>query len=720
VLAAPERGAARPRALPPWIILVAALVVTVAAAWVIAENARVRDRVRFERAAQSARERVAARIDVYVALLRGAAGLVAVEPRLSRADFEAYARRLDVRGHYPGIQGVGLSLRVPASEVPALEARMRAEGVSEFRVRPESPRDEYHVITFLAPLDRRNRVALGFDMFTEPVRREAMARARDAAEPALSGRVTLVQEIDARRQAGFLIYVPIYRGGVVPETVAARRDSLAGFVYAPFRADDLFAGIFGSRQAPEVELRIYDGRVAAPDRLLHDSHALGGRPFQPPAELVDTLGLEVAGRRWTMVVTPTAAFAGGLRASSAPAVFALGLLVSLALYGIARTRQRAGEAVAEARDLLGRVLEQAPVAICVLRGPDHVFEVANPFYRRLLAADDPIGRPLRDVVPEAEEQGFVAALDRVYASGTPWVGHAVELSYDRAGRGVREPAYFNVLYYPFEDEDGATTGVIAVAAEVTAEVLARHDAELARHEAERANQAKSEFLAAMSHELRTPLNAIGGHVQLIEMGIHGPVTDAQREALARVQRSGSHLLSLINDVLNFAKLEAGRVEYEICDVPLADVAADVVPMVEPQFAAKGLTCRTDVRADALAHADPEKVRQILLNLLSNAVKFTEHGGVTVDAPECPDADGMVSLRVADTGVGIPRDKQAAIFDPFVQVHRRLSNSTEGTGLGLAISRDLARGMGGELTVESAPGEGSRFTLTLPRGGAARD
>jgi PAS domain S-box-containing protein len=256
-----------------------------------------------------------------------------------------------------------------------------------------------------------------------------------------------------------------------------------------------------------------------------------------------------------------------------------------------------------------------------------------------------------------------------------------------------------------------------------AEVRARKEVEQAltvaqeaRAEAERANRVKSQFLASMSHELRTPLNAIQGHVQLLEMGLRGPVTPEQRETLERVQRSQRALQSLINDVLNFARLEAGRVEYHTKSVLVGALVTDVLQMIDPQLATKRLTARADIAPDVCVSADPEKLQQILLNLLSNAIKFTLPGGrITIDTGHRAELSrGLVMLRVADTGVGIARAKQESIFDPFVQVQHEHAVST-GIGLGLAISRDLARGMGGDLRVRSTEGEGSVFTLTLPRG-----
>ncbi|HSK19958.1 MAG TPA: ATP-binding protein [Longimicrobiales bacterium] len=234
----------------------------------------------------------------------------------------------------------------------------------------------------------------------------------------------------------------------------------------------------------------------------------------------------------------------------------------------------------------------------------------------------------------------------------------------------------------------------------------------ARAEAERANRAKSEFLAVMSHELRTPLNAIAGYIELIDMGIRGPVTAQQHEDLGRVQASQRHLLGLINEVLNYARLETGTVHYEVGDMRVRDVISAAEALVAPQAQARDLDLVvTPCPPEIIARADIEKVRQILVNLLSNAVKFTDRGG-RIEL-SCSASDDAVNIVVADNGVGIPPDQLNRIFDPFVQVRSDLTRTAEGTGLGLAISRDLARAMGGDLSAQSTAGEGSVFTVTLP-------
>jgi signal transduction histidine kinase len=238
-------------------------------------------------------------------------------------------------------------------------------------------------------------------------------------------------------------------------------------------------------------------------------------------------------------------------------------------------------------------------------------------------------------------------------------------------------------------------------------------ADAARAAAEQANKAKSEFLANMSHELRTPLNAIGGYTDLLIEGIRGPLTPAQLADLDRVKRNQRYLLGLINDILNFAKLEAGRVQFTPKAVSMNEALGQLAPLVTPQLQQKEL--RYEYRCcdqSYTAYVDPERLQQILLNLLSNAIKFTPPKGEIV--VECCSTSTHMEVRVHDSGVGIPGDKLEQIFEPFVQLDRGQPSGNVGTGLGLSISRDLARAMNGDLRATSSVGKGSTFVLTLPR------
>jgi signal transduction histidine kinase len=242
----------------------------------------------------------------------------------------------------------------------------------------------------------------------------------------------------------------------------------------------------------------------------------------------------------------------------------------------------------------------------------------------------------------------------------------------------------------------------------------REQSRAAQEAAETANRAKSDFLAAMSHELRTPLNAIGGYTELMEMGLRGPVTSEQKKDLMRIRNSQQHLLGLVGRILDLSRIERGEVVYERVSIAIDPLLVGLEDLVLPQANAKQQTLdyRPD-ETDLVVVADREKLRQIVINLLSNAIRHSPPGAaITIGAHRTGKGVGII---VADSGPGIPLDQQEAIFEPFVQLDRSFSGSVEGVGLGLAISRDLARGMGGDLTVESAPGEGARFMLTLPAG-----
>jgi PAS domain S-box-containing protein len=262
---------------------------------------------------------------------------------------------------------------------------------------------------------------------------------------------------------------------------------------------------------------------------------------------------------------------------------------------------------------------------------------------------------------------------------------------------------------------------------------ARAEAEAARVAAEAASRAKSEFLATMSHELRTPLNAIGGYTQLLELGVAGPTTPEQRNYLERLSASGQHLLRLVNDVLDLAKVDAGELTVAREPATSEDAVTAALDLVRPQAVERGVRLADGNPEVTTPYVgDAHRVRQILVNLLANAVKFTEPGGAVavtcgrVDhAPPAARVDGAgpwAYVRVEDTGVGIAPEAQAAVFEPFRQVESEANGvytrTKGGTGLGLAISRRLARLMGGDLTLESRPGTGSAFTLWLPSPGGA--
>ena len=265
----------------------------------------------------------------------------------------------------------------------------------------------------------------------------------------------------------------------------------------------------------------------------------------------------------------------------------------------------------------------------------------------------------------------------------------------------------------FDESDRTLVLAIAQQAGLALERARLYEtAEHSRVRADEANLAKTQFLTTISHELRTPLNAIAGYADLLSLALYGPVTQAQMEALDRIKRSQRHLLNLIDDMLNFAKIDSGHVEVKLGSVDVAKVCQEVETLVEPQMRAKDL--QFEVRCDEglVVHANDERLIQVLVNLIGNAIKFTPRGGrIAVVATHSGDR-GIIEVH--DTGIGIAVEKLDRIFEPFVQLDRSLTSGQEGAGLGLAISRELVRLMKGELTVKSTRGVGSVFSVALPR------
>ncbi|MFB3853721.1 MAG: CHASE domain-containing protein [Vicinamibacterales bacterium] len=334
------------RPLVPFTVLALGLVATAVTAYFSHSTGLAKDRSRFEAEVASVRDTVVTRIDTYIALLRAGAGLFAGSSEVTREEFRAFVDRLELRTRYPGIQGIGFSVRVPAANLAQMVRAIRSEGMPGFSVWPAYERPFYYPIVYLEPMDRRNQAAIGYDMFTEPVRREAMDRAARRAFAAASGRVRLVQEIDREVQPGFLIYVPVYSTGLPPAGEAARLQTLRGFIYSPFRAGDFLESVLGGTEHELLHVHVYDGLEEKREALLFETEGPG----------IDSGGLEakvtvdVAGRPWLLAFWSRPGFEAASERRLVPAIIGLGTGVSLLLFLATMVEARArsdAERVAE-------------------------------------------------------------------------------------------------------------------------------------------------------------------------------------------------------------------------------------------------------------------------------------------------------------------------------------------------------------------------------------
>jgi signal transduction histidine kinase len=414
-------------------------------------------------------------------------------------------------------------------------------------------------------------------------------------------------------------------------------------------------------------------------------------------------------------VAPAAASAARLRVPAVAVAVRL-LLGALRERDTAQTAARLAEIARHVARIVGELSASLDerVILEVMRG------VTLP--RRgthcLVELIEPDGSQRRPLMPLEASSVALSDAGRGLQLAVPFTVPAAVVTID-------DDAHGEMIFVRHADSPDFSADEIAMAVEITAHcAMALGHARLyaravaSRITADEANRLKSSFLASMSHELRTPLNAIAGFVELIDMGLHGPVTDQQHDSLRRIRTNQQHLLVLITEILDFARIDGGRARCREDDVPMANVIADVEQMLGAMAQAKGLPLHVPrVDPDVAAWADADRVRQILMNLVMNAVKYSPpNAGPVSIASEA--RNDTVLIVVEDHGRGIPADQLMSIFEPFVQLDSGRLDRQGGVGLGLAISRQLARAMNGSLEVDSTVGRGTRFTLSLPRARSA--
>ncbi|HVS11625.1 MAG TPA: CHASE domain-containing protein [Planctomycetota bacterium] len=383
------------------LVLVSGLLLTGVSTYLFSYAVQAKDLERFQAASTSLGYRVRDQLNTCVALLRSSAGLFAVESGdVTRQEFHDFVSGMDLRSSYPGILGIGVSLRVDPADRAGLVERMVAQGIEDFHVWPGATSEELHATVYLEPLSELNRKAIGYNMHSDETHREAMDRARDSGRPAASGRVKLVQEAaEPRQQAGFLIYVPVYRAGRTPETVDERRRELLGFVYSPFRADDFFEGIIAHEARPRVLPVVYDGEKQEPAARLYPSRAEDLAPAGYRPRLESSAAFDAVGRRWSLQVRTSPNFERASGRWMVLPFLVAGIAISLALFvstlseGRARVRAEvaARELARSQRELSeqARVLEiqnRIGIALSAELDPDRLMNSVTEAARELTGA----------------------------------------------------------------------------------------------------------------------------------------------------------------------------------------------------------------------------------------------------------------------------------------------------------------------------------------------
>ncbi|MEW5832948.1 MAG: CHASE domain-containing protein [Campylobacterota bacterium] len=825
-------------------VLAAGIALSVAAFRYEQENAKEKERLRFETVTKQATLLITTRMDAYRHILYAGAGLYSASDNVERSEWRTFVDMLRIERSFPGIQGLGYAAVIEPSEVKRHEAAMRAEGFVDYALRPSGQRESYTAIVYLEPLDQRNRRAIGYDMFSEQVRREAMVRAAVTGVAAASGKVRLMQENRIDEQAGFLMYVPVYAKGARLETKAQRLAALQGFVYAPFRVKDLMWGVLGDRYK-DLAFEIYDG-APTKENLLLSKHMASVAVGAPAVEQ----RIDVDGRVWTLRYRPLHGFIQEAQTSFPWLVLLLGTLLSLTLFAVIRSLIRTKE---KAQQLAEKITERLSISEerlrFVLEGSgdgiwdwnmetNEVFfskrwkemlgfgeeEISNTLFewekrvhpedidrvyrdlqlhldgktdaytnehrikckdgsykwifdRGIIVGRDRHGRPSRMVGSHADiherkqiEESLKA--ERDYSANiikeTPifvvglapdgtcnFVNPAGERisGYSAAeliGRNWWETFHPGESYAHIEsllhklsthadvrdyemvltrkdgeeriiawnslirsDANGECVEYIGFGYDITERKRVEAELMVAKEQAETANIAKSQFLANMSHEIRTPMNAVLGLSQLM---FDSDLNPKQRDCIQKIYRSSKMLLEIINDILDYSKIEADKLELEEKSFALENVLSQLNAIFAQRAEEQGITLDFGMDGDVpgVIVGDELRLDQILTNLLSNALKFTHKGKVslTISLRERRGDRALIRFSVADTGIGMNESHIAKLFIPFSQADTSITRKYGGTGLGLTISRRLVNAMGGDLSVESRKGAGSTFSFDI--------
>ena len=717
-------------------VFVLTLLVTLAAYTSAQRNAEAQLREAFDYRTRDMSYSIGRRLAVYEQVLRGARGYLRGSLDVSRADFGQYYRQLRLDQSFPGLQALGIASALNPGEVAAHEARVRAEGFPGYRVLPAGARPLVTAISHIEPFTGRNLRAFGFDMYSEPVRRAAMAAARDSGQAALSGKVVLVQEGRDGTESGFLMYLPLYRAGAPVATLEQRRAALLGWVYAPFRMADLMRGV-GGLAASQLDVTVYDGEDATPDALLYQTETANDSS-RHQARLRASTRMLIAGRSWTvsMASSPAleATYDGARPRLIAAAGIVLGLLVSLVVWLLAGSRRRALQLahamtfeLRESHDRIAAdsrrtrvILETAYDGFIALDRHGRITDWNAQASRIFgLSAEAAIGRQGELLVPEELRAAFRATFEAFAHSGAgPLLDGPTETEALHAD-GRRVPVELAVARLPSGDGAGVTVFVRDITARRDAE--AREGQRQSRLDEARAALNRAQKLEAVgkltggvAHDFNNILHIIGANVQLMLRN-----EETGRKRLVSIMDAVERGRKLVAQLLAFARRQ-----------PLHPSVVNLAHMVERmdtllhRAAGDAIEIRFDMPPGLWnALVDPNQLENVLLNLVINARDAMDgQGSITIAlanlAVEPSDtlADTgirpgeFVSVAVSDTGSGMPPEVMERAFEPFFTT----KPEGKGTGLGLAGAHGFAKQSGGHIRLASTLGEGTTVTLYLPR------
>jgi PAS domain S-box-containing protein len=656
-------------------------------------------------------------------ILRGAAGLFNASENVTRDEWRRYALSLSLDKHFPGFQGLGFSEVVHPKNLQRHTERIRREGFPNYRLWPEGKRQEYTSIIYLEPFDWRNQRAFGYDMFSDPIRHEAMSKARDLGEAVTTGPVTLVQETKADKQTGVLMYIPVYQRGLPVETVEDRRAAVQGYAFSPIRIKNFLSATF-PKMPNDIGFRIYIDKKPTPAGLLYDSVADSHMelPENYRGELQTTRSFQRFGQNWLLTFESLPQFAQEQRKSQSRTYLIVSITISILLSVIAFMLRSAhagaiaaAQALKESRELYRKISEDSPAYIATFL-PDGTITYANP----ALAND--LGRHQEELVGKSFFEFLLPEYQGPVRQGLGTLSpQKPTKTLEQALKGPGDAVVWQEwTHRAVFDEHGGTAEFQAVGQNITERKKAAE--ERARLEQQMLHAQKMESLGVLAggvaHDFNNILMAIIGNVDLSLMKIEeaSPIT----ANLRNIEKAAMRAADLAKQMLAYS----GKGRFVIEKLDLNRLIEKLHPILEPSLPDNGVLVLKLHKPVPVVEADANQMRQILMNLFMNAVEaLGENGGeITIRTEDrVLDREGLkdlllgetmaegryVVLEVADTGCGMEKEVLDKVFDPF------FTTKFTGRGLGLAAVLGIARGHKGGIRITSEPGKGSIFQVLLP-------
>ncbi|MEO5332374.1 MAG: response regulator [Magnetococcus sp. YQC-5] len=659
------------------------------------------------------------RLEVHADLSRVLSAWFISKQEISNDEFKSFAAALVPLGRHPGLLELAFVEPVAEGDRATFERNVRSYlPDSAFRIIADEPRPESFVITYHFAMDPTYLpFPPGEDLVTEKRRRQTAQYTRDSGEPLFSPPF-IRHDVQGKPETELLRLTPVYRQGVPVTNAMERREALRGWVVAVYNARFFFQDLF-RHSATQIRTEVFDGPALRLTAHIFDSHPqLGGASVDD--EWTRTVRGFEDGGIWTYRFSPGPLFFK-YHPEQGPilVLFAGGLIsaaLGLAAWSLISSRERAmAQAVAmtraqrESEERLRRTVLYAPIPIMIHATNGNVILVNRRWLELSGHSHEEIptlGSWVKHILPPNEQRAALDLLGADFAPDAPFKEGEVSILPEQGERRV-----WIVRSRPMGAMDDPQGLIITMAMDITERKKAEATLLEAKLEAEDANRAKSEFLATMSHEIRTPMNVIVGMAEVLE---ETELTQEQRQYVNIFRRAGDSLLDLINDILDLSKVEAGRMELDHAPFQLGETLQRIMDIMGMRAKEKGLALTLELAPDLpdQLKGDAKRLRQVLINLVGNAIKFTQEGKITVRVQlSADDKPGGFRFAVQDTGIGIPKEKQSAVFEAFIQADASTTRQYGGTGLGLAISRRLVELMGGQMELNSEPGHGSTFSFT---------